>query len=180
LSAATYHYWFKPSGAAYDILAQTIHDLARELNAPTFEPHISLIGNLDGTEKELIHKTEELARQLESFKAVLTEASYRESHFQSLFMLVEPTPPLMKAHAIASDFFAKPYQDFMPHVSLLYGSYAESRKKLIIDKLPAHVRTTFEVTALYLVRADSPDPKDWHETGPFPMKQLRATPARVS
>jgi hypothetical protein len=180
LSAATYHYWFKPSGEAYDVLARTIHDLAREHDAPSFEPHISLIGNLEGAEKELIRKTEELARQLESFKAILTEPSYRESHFQCLFMLVEPTPPLMKAHIVASDFFAKPQQDFMPHVSLLYGSYPESLKKLIIAKLPANVRTTFDATALYLVRADSPDPKDWYEMGPFPMKPIPASPANVS
>ena len=162
---------------AYDVLAQTIRDLARELGAPIFEPHISLIGNLEGTEKELIKRTEELARHLESFTAVLTEASYRDSHFQCLFMLVEQTPPLMNAYAIAIDRFHKPHQQFMPHLSLVYGSYPESRKKLIIDHLSADVRVNFEVTALYLVRADSPDPKDWHEIGPFPMKQLYPTVA---
>jgi 2'-5' RNA ligase len=175
LNAPTYHYWFKPSGTVYDVLARTIRDLARELNAPIFEPHISLIGNLEGTEKELIKKTDELARHLESFIAVLSEASYRDTHFQCLFMLVEQTRPLMNAHAIAIDRFRKPHQDFMPHVSLVYGSYPETRKKLIIDNLSPDVRASFEVTALYLVRADSPDPKDWHEIGPFPMKRLHPT-----
>ena len=69
------------------ILAKTIRNLATELRAPVFEPHISLIGNLQGTEEELIQKSEELAQQLEPFEAVLTQASYRDTHFQCLFML---------------------------------------------------------------------------------------------
>jgi hypothetical protein len=173
----TYHLWFKPSGAVYDVLTRTIRDLARELDAPIFEPHISLIGNLEGTEKALTQKTQELAQHLAPFDAVLTNPSYRDTHFQCLFMLVEQDSPLMNAHAVASDLFHKPHQDFMPHVSLVYGSYPESRKKLIINNLPADVRTSFEVTALYLVRADSADPKDWHEIGPFPMKRLHPTVA---
>jgi len=175
VTAPTYHYWFKPGGEAYRILTRTIRNLATELQAPVFEPHISLIGNLQGTEEELIQKSEELAQQLEPFEAVLTQASYRDTHFQCLFMLVEKTPALMKAHARAIDFFRRTNQDFMPHVSLVYGTYPEAQKKLVIDNLPPQVKTTFKVTGLYLVRANSPDPKDWHEIGPFPMKQARAT-----
>jgi len=171
MGAPTYHYWFKPSGKAYEILSRTIRDLARELDAPIFEPHISLIGNLEGTEEELIEKARELAGRLEPFTAVLTEPSYRDTHFQCLFMLVERTAPLMNAHIIASGFFHKPHQEFMPHVSLVYGSYAEARKKLVIQHLPADVRTDFEVRGLILVRADSSEPKDWHEIGQFSLKQ---------
>ena len=60
MGAPTYHYWFKPSGQAYEILSRTIRDLARELDAPVFEPHISLIGNLDGTEGNLLKEPESL------------------------------------------------------------------------------------------------------------------------
>ena len=48
-------------------------------------------------------------------------------------MLVERTAPLMNAYVIANEFFHKPHQEFMPHVSLVYGSYPEARKKLIIE-----------------------------------------------
>ena len=179
MGAPTYHYWFKPSGKAYAILSRTIRDLAHELDAPVFEPHISLLGNLEGTEEKLIERTRPLAGRLEPFTAVLTEPSYRDTHFQCLFMLMEPTAALMNAHTIASEFFHKPHQEFMPHVSLVYGSYPEARKKLVIEHLSADVRTSFEVTGLILVRADSSDPKDWHEIGPFPLKQVRETLSRT-
>ncbi len=171
----TYHHWFKPAGKAHAILSRTIRDLAHELDAPVFEPHISLIGNLEGTEEDLIEKTRELAGRLEPFTAVLTEPSYRDTHFQCLFMVVERTAPLMNAYAIASEFFHKPHQEFMPHLSLVYGSYSEARKKFVMEGLPADVATSFGVTGLILVRADSPDPKHWHEIGPFPLKQVCQT-----
>ena len=148
---------------AYDILARPIGELAKELNSPVFEPHVTLIGSLEGTEEELVQQTEEFARQLEPFTMVLTEPSYSDEHFQCIFMLVEQTAPIMNAYALARDFFQKPNQVFVPHLSLAYGSYPESRKRLIIDKLPPDVRACFDASALYLIRSDTPDPKDWHQ-----------------
>jgi hypothetical protein len=94
---------------------------------------------------------------------VLTEPSYRDEHFQCIFMLVEQTAPIMNAYAVARDFFQKPNQVFVPHLSLAYGSYPDSRKRLIIDTLPPDIRARFDASALYLIRSDSPDPKDWHQ-----------------
>ena len=163
MSTATYHLWFKPSGAAYDILARTIRELAQQLNSPVFEPHISLIGNLDGSESEIAERTEELGQKLDPFTIALTEPSYHNDHFRCLFMLVEQKPFIMNANAEARDLFhQKSNQAFFPHLSLAYGSCSEAHKKLIIGSLTRDLRTTFEVTTLYLIRADSLEPKDWH------------------
>ncbi len=163
MSKGSYYLWFKPSGTAYDILACTIRDLANQLGGPVFEPHVSLIGSLEGTEAELAQQTEEFARQLEPFTMVLTEPSYGDQHFQCIFMLVEQTAPIMNAYALARDFFHKPNQAFVPHLSLAYGSYPDSRKRLIIGKLSPDVRACFDVSTLYLIRADTPDPINWHQ-----------------
>jgi len=104
MSKGSYYLWFKPSGMAYDILARTIGELAKELNSPVFEPHVTLIGSLEGTEEELVQQTEEFARQLEPFTMVLTEPSYSDEHFQCIFMLVEQTAPIMNAYALARDW----------------------------------------------------------------------------
>jgi 2'-5' RNA ligase superfamily protein len=163
MSSGSYHLWLKPSGAAYDVLARTICQLAEELGGPIFEPHVTLIGYLQGSEEQLTERSEEFAHQLKTFSVTLTEPSYRDDHFQCLFMLVEQAPSIMNAHALAKNLFNKPDQVFLPHLSLAYGSYPESRKKLIIDKLPSDVRTCFEAHTLYLLRADTPDPKDWRQ-----------------
>lgn len=170
MSTATYHLWFKPSGAAYDILARTIRELALQLNSPVFEPHVSLIGNLGGSESEIAERTEELGQRLNPFTIALTEPSYQDDHFRCLFMRIEQKPCIMNANAVARDLFRqKSDQAFFPHLSLAYGSCSEAHKKLIIDRLTPDIRTTFEVETLYLIRADSLEPKDWHEIGLFPM-----------
>jgi 2'-5' RNA ligase len=170
LSTATYHLWFKPPGAAYDILARTIRELAPQLNSPIFEPHVSLIGNLGGSESEIAERIEKLGQRLHPFGIALTEPSYRDDHFRCLFMLVEQNPFIMNANAVARDLFhQKSNQAFFPHLSLAYGSCSEAHKKLIIGNVAPDVRTTFEVETLYLIRADSLEPKDWHEIVLFPM-----------
>ena len=60
MSKGSYYLWFKPSGMAYDILARTIRELAKQLGGPVFEPHVSLIGSLEGTEEELAQQTERI------------------------------------------------------------------------------------------------------------------------
>jgi 2'-5' RNA ligase len=169
VSGPTYHLWFEPTGEAHDILARTIREIAPELGGPVFEPHVSLIGNLDGTEEEIVDRTSELGRSLQPVTITLTEPSYRDEHFRCLFMLAKPDRNLMNAYAVASDRFRKPREDFMPHLSLAYGSASEAQKKSIIQELPREVRMTFEVATISLIRADSLAPKDWHGAGRFPM-----------
>ncbi len=59
----------------------------------------------------------------------------------------------------------------MPHLSLVYGLYPEARKREVIASLRPDVRTCFEVSAVYLIKADSRDPKDWREILISPMSE---------
>jgi 2'-5' RNA ligase len=168
MSPATYHLWVKPAGAVRDTLVQTIQELAQELRSPVFEPHVTLLAGLIGTEQEHAERSEIVTQQLRPFKITLREPSYGSEYFQCLFMRAEQTPSLMNANALARRIFQKPDETYMPHLSLVYGSYPESRKQAIIRNLPPDVRTSFEVIALSLIRADSSDPQDWHEIANCP------------
>ena len=166
----TYHLWLKPSGAAYDVLAGTIQRLARELQVPAFEPHVTLLAYLDGSEQEHRLRTAGLAERLAPSECVLSKAAYLDEHFRCLFMVVDPTPTIMSWHAIAAQAFGKGAEAYMPHVSLVYGLFPESRKLEIIGALPAAVRTSFLVKSVTLIRSDSMEPKDWHEIAEYPFR----------
>ncbi|MGH8010434.1 MAG: hypothetical protein ACREQ3_25855 [Candidatus Binatia bacterium] len=101
MGSSSYHLWLKPSGSAYDVLAETIRELARELNAPVFEPHVTLLGHLEGSEQNHVERTQQLARELHPFQVVLTEPSYQNEYFQCLFMRVQQTPAVMNPNALA-------------------------------------------------------------------------------
>jgi 2'-5' RNA ligase len=169
MSAATYHLWLKPSGSTYDELAATIRELAQELNAPVFEPHVTLL-SLEGSEREHVRRTGELAGQLEPFSVILTELSSRNEYFQCLFINVQQTTQVMDANALAKRIFHQAERAYAPHLSLLYGLYPEVRKREIIARLGSGVRTWFEASAIHLIQADSGDPKDWHELSIAPMR----------
>ena len=162
MSATTYHLWLKPSGATYDGLAATIQELARELNAPVFEPHVTLL-SLEGTEREHVRRTKELARQLKPFLVILTGLSHQDEYFQCFFIDVERSAQVLKANALAKQVFQQAERAYAPHLSLLYGLYPEMRKQTLVARLRSSVPASFEANAIHLIRADSDDPKDWHE-----------------
>ena len=52
---------------------------------------------------------------------------------------------------------------YMPHLSLVYGSYPVERKRKVIDGLPEDLPKSIDVNAVSLIRTESDDPEDWHE-----------------
>ena len=170
MAAPSYHLWLKPGGQVYDILAETIRTLAEKFDAPIFEPHVTLLGGLAGSEVEHLRRTKELAGTLRAFHITLAEARYRDEYFRCLFRLVEQTPAVMEANLSARRIFDQVSNEgYMPHASLLYGIYPANRKREQIAMLPDQRGLTFETTAIVLIRADSEAPKDWHEILTAPM-----------
>jgi hypothetical protein len=83
-------------------------------------------------------------------------------------MRAQQTPPVMSANALAGHVFHHAVEGYVPHVSLVYGFFPEARLRVVIGNLPPDVRTCFEVATLYLIRADSDNPKHWHTIAAFP------------
>lgn len=169
MSAIIYSLWFKPAGATFDVLAEVIDQFAHEFGQTAFEPHVTLIGNLDGTEEEILRRAELLAKRLQPFQIELTEPAHGHQHFQCVFMRVRQTSSVMEAHARALKVFDQDEGGFMPHLSLVYGTFPDARRLEIISRLP-DLRTSFEAAAVYLIEADSDDPKDWRELAAFPIE----------
>ena len=162
-----YALWIKPSGEIFEALFRMIRKLADDLATVVFEPHMTLLANLDGSEQEITRRSDELAGRIKRFRVFLTEPSYRDEYFRCLFMRVEETPSVMSANALAARIFKRPKEIYEPHVSLVYGDLPEERKKLIIRGLPENAETDFEAKTIYLIKADSSHPRDWHELAAF-------------
>jgi 2'-5' RNA ligase len=170
MTATTYHLWLKPSDPSYEVLSGLIHGLAERLSAPVFEPHVTLLGHLEGSERDHIQRARKLGERLAPFWIALGNASYQSEYFKCLFLKVNESAPIMTAHAIACDVFQRTREKYMPHLSLVYGAYPEERKREIIAGLPRRpVRASLPVRSVYLIRAESEDPKNWSEILTIPM-----------
>jgi len=69
----------------------------------------------------------------------------------------------MNVNEAACQAFQRAREEYMPHLSLVYGAYPEERKREIIAGLPALAQASFPVGSVTLIRAESEDPKDWRE-----------------
>jgi hypothetical protein len=96
MTATTYHLWLKPTGASYEVLAGLIGALAKKLSAPVFEPHVTLLGHLEGSERDHIQRAIRLGERLEPFWIALGNASYQSEYFKCRFLKVNESAPIMK------------------------------------------------------------------------------------
>lgn len=165
---STYHLWIKPTGDAYAELRRVIADLAMLMRAPAFEPHVTVLSDLPGGGEAERSQVRAIASRRQPFRVTLVEPGQTREYFRCLFMTADRTPELMACRAHAEQIFGGRARPFEPHLSLLYGTFPETRVRALADSLPAGVRTSFVVDALVLLEARSEDPKDWQEVAAFP------------
>ncbi len=159
---STFHLWLAPASPAYDRLAGVIADLSARYRGPKFDPHLTLLGRLEGEQESLVGLTQQLASALQPFDVRLEAPSYEPLYFRCLYLPAEPSPPLLQAHQRAKQIFApQSTEAFRPHVSLLYGLFPERVKQEIITALPPDLPGARPISRLQLIRADSPTPRDW-------------------
>lgn len=169
--AVTYHFWLKPSGKAYDILKKTIAELGVRYQAPFFEPHVTLLSSLPGTEEEILLRSWQLGRSLQPFDLQLTHPAHGNQYFQCVFLKIQETPALINAHEEAKRLFEKEITSYMPHLSLLYGNYSSGLKEQIVTTLPETLSLTFTIDKIDLIHAASEDPQDWNTILTVPLGQ---------
>jgi 2'-5' RNA ligase len=59
-----YSIWIKPAGHMYEKLQQEIATQAKELGAPLFEPHVTLLPDIQGDQEQIIATMQQLAQDL--------------------------------------------------------------------------------------------------------------------
>lgn len=141
-----YSIWAIPSSKAYERLSEVIYFLSKKYYAPIFEPHITIIGGLKGEKNNLINKTEELASKINPYKAELTQISFLNDYFKSLFVNVRKTQEVIRPNFKAERIFnKKSCSEYMPHLSLIYGYLPNKTKSEIINDLGKKFNIEFDV-----------------------------------
>ncbi len=164
-----YHLWLTPSGEAHDGLTQLINQLGEKHRGPRFEPHITLLGDIEGEESLLAEQVRMLATKLRPFSIDLQQPAFEDEYFRCVYVTVRETLEIREAHEQAKVIFDKtPVSPFHPHVSLLYGLFPERVKREVIASLPADLPKTFLAIDLKLIRSESINPRDWHPVVTIP------------
>jgi 2'-5' RNA ligase len=135
--AEHYALWLPLPDAVRARMAGLIDGLAARFHAPRFEPHITLLGSIHGAEPELTARCAGLAAGLAPLTVRLSTVGYLDEYFRCLFVRVEPSPPLLRAHETVRQALRPDAVlcEFMPHVSLLYAHLPAGEKEPLLGEI---------------------------------------------
>lgn len=163
VSEETYSLWLCPVGEIAFSLKQHIQKLSEKHNTPAFDPHVTLLGGLQASRQELVDLTETLASSIRPFEILLTRAGTGTSFYQSLFVRVKETKPLLDARKKAEKLFEHhPEENYMPHLSLMYGDIVREQKERILNAMGREFHIRFSVQSLFLVETTG-QPREWQK-----------------
>jgi 2'-5' RNA ligase len=170
-----YTLWVVPPGEVYEKLAALILQLSRRYNAPKFEPHLTLLGDIEATEEGMLEKSQQLAESLNPFRVHLAKVGQLDDFFRCVFLRAEETPALMAANAEVRKMFGRQADPgFMPHVSLLYGHYPAEIKEKAIAQIGGGFDIEFDVNSIHLVYSSANIPiNDWNVIKEFPLSKSK-------
>lgn len=167
-----YSVWFKPEPEEERAFLDLVVELATQYHAPLFVPHVTLAPDLSGPLPEVLAQTEALAAQLSPFDIEFNEVGVGETYFQCVFLKAVSNPELIQARQLAAQAFHQPQlaELFMPHLSLLYGTFDATVKATAREWVASRLNSMrFTVRNLAVFTAQA-DPSLWQEVGTITMK----------
>ncbi|ETI33887.1 hypothetical protein F441_19310 [Phytophthora nicotianae CJ01A1] len=165
---AGFSIWAVPGQPAAQELEDVIETYADRLQTPPFLPHMTVLSGVKGlSAEEVTAKLSELADSMQVLDVEIQTVTFKdELYFQCVFGLLKLTSELLRAHGCAKEIYAtERKEDFMPHVSFIYGDLAgETRADLAKELQPQLDGRRLKMEKLQV----------WRTVGPVEMWELVA------
>ncbi len=165
-TASGYSLWLVPEGVVLEYLQGIILDLSMKYETPMFEPHVTLIGEMNCGLGEASEYASQIARRLRPFYVELGMPCRGDTYFKALFAEIKETPELMEANKIAQEVCGTK-QAYKPHLSLLYSLLHGDLDEEVLRGTLHYLRNKFQsgggfpVTTLFLYQTEG-EPWHWH------------------
>jgi len=133
-----YSIWLVPTGAQYDSLHSVVCELATRYLSPCYVPHVTVVGDVEGTLDDITRRAKQLAQRTRALDARLTSIVWkRGDYYRSFYAVVDETAGFSRLYEDTCTIIGKcqirPY-----HMSLMYTSIlSDSAKVAIRDSLYA-------------------------------------------
>jgi 2'-5' RNA ligase len=138
--------WLMPAVEDLAMLTGIVDGLAEKFGSPRFQPHLTLVEDMERPAEELTPLVAEVAAGIPAFSTPVLEIGMSGLYFRSFYARFEANDHLLDLKRRAIDrIAASPIGDFMPHVSLAYGlaegpakTEARGRIAQFLDGRPIH------------------------------------------
>lgn len=160
-----YSIWILPQDDMYLGLSTLIVNAAHIGDGVIFEPHLTIIGDIEGDRRDLTMKTKALSSTLQPIRIELQELVVIE---ECALISVSLTSEIKSARQQAVEIFDQKKEEvYRPHISLFYGSVSESLSRFLAIQFTALPKTS---VAQYLYLTETPvrsQPNEWRILNKF-------------
>lgn len=151
--------WALPEKTTEQNLQSLIVYLSALYGGPFFQPHLTIVGDVDRGRNHVIEVAHKLAEDLDELSLKLGEVSFSTTFFQSVFIRALASAQLMDLNLNAKQLLKIENNVYMPHISLLYGSHSMKTREEAVKKV-ALTNSSYNVEQFVIVPSTS-DPSEW-------------------
>lgn len=168
MTQQTFSIWVMPQGKIAEELRLIIARLAKCYLGPVFPPHVTVLGRIPNvSEKDAIEKSGELAKKLRPYALTFDRLATDKEFYRCLYVRMKRTEhALMAFQAARMLFHFTDREEYVPHLSLFYGSVTEAEKDAAMRDVTLEMGASFAVDTLILVDT-SGKPEAWKQIGEF-------------
>ena len=136
--------WLSPNDTDLKAYQNVIQSLSERFGTSVFEPHITLHPFIEWNETIEKRFVEEFSNQI-PMNLLLSDLNTSYSFYQCLYLKAEKQPFLNQLWHSTVDFFKIENDDYMPHLSLLYGDF----DKKVIQSLIQSYKTSLDGEVIF-------------------------------
>ena len=152
--------------------AYLIESLKKKVNeklfGPDFDVHLTLSGPINYNENHDEKILQNLSRRFSKLKIKLNGIGYKESYFQSLFLIVENSDELNSLKKSIDTEIGLASKKYFPHISLFYGRENEEFKKRACRELMIPKEIYMEKISLVKIHKNI---EQWETLNTFHLKK---------
>jgi 2'-5' RNA ligase len=153
--------WLVPAvGPERDDLVAAMDRLAAQHDAARFEPHVTLVPNVESGEEAAATLTS-LAAAMTPIDLNFASLGHEETYFRTLYLVPEPSEQLVALHQAVQRLWPLDPWQFRPHLSVLYSEVSEECKRSMIDSIGIGLPLAIRFDAIELWAA-TPEVRDWY------------------
>lgn len=154
--------WLVPAvGPERDDLVATMDRLAAQHDAARFEPHVTLVPNVESGEEAAAATLTSLAAAMTPIDLNFASLGVEDTYFRALYLVPEPSEQLVALHQAVQRLWSLDPWPFRPHLSVLYSGISEECKRPMIDSISIGLPLTIRFDAIELWAA-TPEVCDWY------------------
>lgn len=165
-----YSIWVIPPEPVTNTLTDIVKKLAHDFDGPIFEPHMTILGNIDLELPRIIEVIKPVSESLTQLELSFGPVSFSTTYFQNVLIRINSTTKLMQLNMDLKQALNVNNDVFMPHISLLYGNHDMDLREKATQSVSG-IDTAFAVNEL-VITPSTPSPSEWIHSATIPFGKI--------